>query len=88
MAAKLRHGYVFAILVSVGVVAAQAASPSRDVESKIRADSAEYLAKCMADWDAATHMTRQEWARTCRRVVDNRAKFMREQGPMILQSKR
>jgi hypothetical protein len=42
-------------------------------------NSAEYLAQCLRDWDAATHMTKQEWARTCRRVVENRAKFMREQ---------
>lgn len=36
------------------------------------------LAQCLRDWDIATHMTRQEWARTCRRVVSNRAKFVRE----------
>lgn len=37
------------------------------------------LAQCLRDWDAATHMTKQEWARTCRRVVGNRAKFLQEQ---------
>lgn len=42
-------------------------------------DSSKYFAQCMRDWDAETHMTRQEWSRTCRRVVDNREKFMREQ---------
>lgn len=36
------------------------------------------LTQCLRDWDAATHMTRQEWARTCRRVVGNRAQFIRE----------
>jgi hypothetical protein len=41
--------------------------------------SADYLAECLRDWDAATHMTRQEWAQTCRRVADNRTKFLREQ---------
>ncbi|HEY7548752.1 MAG TPA: hypothetical protein VH913_04445 [Hyphomicrobiaceae bacterium] len=42
-----------------------------------KADSgADYLAQCLRDWDAATHMTRQEWARTCRRVVSNRVKFL------------
>lgn len=44
-----------------------------------RLDSAKYFAECMRDWDAETHMTRQEWTRTCRRVVDNRERFMREQ---------
>jgi hypothetical protein len=32
----------------------------------------------MKDWDSATHMTKQEWAITCRRVVDERTKFLRE----------
>jgi hypothetical protein len=37
------------------------------------------LTQCLRDWDAGTHMTRQEWARTCRRVVSNRLKFLGEQ---------
>jgi hypothetical protein len=42
----------------------EAAKPAvRKTES-----TATYLAQCLRDWDAATHMTRQEWARTCRRV--------------------
>ena len=40
---------------------------------------ADGLEQCLRDWDAATHMTRQEWARTCRRVATSRSKFMREQ---------
>ena len=41
---------------------------------------AQYTAQCLNDWDAATHMTKQEWARVCRRVADNRVKFMLETG--------
>jgi hypothetical protein len=37
------------------------------------------LTQCLRDWDTATHMSRQEWARTCRRVVRNRLKFLGEQ---------
>ena len=33
------------------------------------------LAQCLRDWDRATHMTRQEWNRTCRRVVSARSKL-------------
>jgi hypothetical protein len=40
---------------------------------------ADGLEQCLRDWDRGTHMTRQEWARTCRRVSANRSKFMREQ---------
>jgi len=70
---------------SEGPAAAPAAPKPQiaDTKSKSAApkrgdDSAEYLEQCLRDWDAATHMTRQEWARTCRRVVENRTKFMRE----------
>jgi hypothetical protein len=44
---------------------------------------AEYLAQCLQDWEAATHMTKQEWARVCRRVVDNRAKFRLKEGLVL-----
>jgi hypothetical protein len=27
------------------------------------------IAVCLADWDAATHMTRQEWRQACERSV-------------------
>ena len=39
-----------------------------------------WFEQCMRDWDAATHMTKQEWQRTCRRVATERAKFRYEQG--------
>ena len=48
--------------------------------AQLRDLSAQYLAECMKDWDAATHMTKQEWARTCRRVAEGRVKFRLEQG--------
>ena len=48
--------------------AAKAADPDTD-----------FLGQCLRDWDAGTHMTRREWARTCRRVANNRRKFLREQ---------
>jgi len=38
------------------------------------------MAQCVKDWDAGTHMTKQEWARVCKRVIDNRVKFLRETG--------
>jgi hypothetical protein len=35
-----------------------------------QSDGADSLTTCLAMWDAATHMSRQEWARACRRVAD------------------
>jgi hypothetical protein len=33
----------------------------------------------MQDWEPATHMTKQEWRRTCERVAKDRLKFLLEQ---------
>jgi len=41
---------------------------------------AQYLADCLKDWDAATHMTKKEWAVVCQRVVNSRANFRLEKG--------
>jgi len=47
---------------------ASAASVAADAkQSKQRAHAAA-IADCEGMWDRATHMTRTEWSRTCRRV--------------------
>jgi hypothetical protein len=38
-----------------------------------------WFRQCMQDWDTATHMTKAEWERTCRRVAVERTKFLMEQ---------
>jgi hypothetical protein len=47
--------------------------------AEIQKKKDEYYEQCMKDWDAATHMTKQEWQRTCKRMVENRVKFLIEQ---------
>jgi len=44
---------------------------------------AQYFDTCMKDWDAATHMTKAEWSRTCRRLAQERVKFRLEHGEEI-----
>ena len=39
---------------------------------QIRKRGAEWLAQCLKDWDAATHMTKKDWQRLCRRVAGER----------------
>jgi len=39
----------------------------------------DYLEQCMKDWDAATHMSKQDWRRTCQRVSQDRVKFLLDQ---------
>ena len=50
----------------------QAATPKSATEADtpelIRQRGAEWLKQCLKDWDAATHMTKKDWQRVCRRV--------------------
>ena len=69
------------VLMSGGVVLAQSGTqpatgpmyrgaPIGDVKARI--------AHCLKDCDAKTHMTEQEWERTCQRVTENQNKFLQE----------
>jgi hypothetical protein len=42
-------------------------SPAAD-DKTAKARAKENIADCMRLWDAATHMTKQQWARTCERI--------------------
>ncbi len=58
-----------------GAAKSEAAKKKADT-AKPDAPKAEidHLAQCLRDWDRGTHMSRQEWSRTCRRVVSARNK--------------
>jgi hypothetical protein len=56
-------------------------SKAQPSAAEIRKMSDQYFNTCMSDWDAGTHMTKKEWARTCRRIADDRAKFRSEEWP-------
>jgi hypothetical protein len=57
-------------LAQTGTVAAPGAQPASaaSIEAEKRKAHAAAIADCEAMWDRATHMTRMEWSRTCRRV--------------------
>ena len=60
--------------------AAPAAAPSAaDKAAAIRERATAWHTQCMQDWDSATHMTKKEWERTCRRVTIERSKFLLDQ---------
>jgi invasion protein IalB len=48
--------------------------PSKDV----RAQADSWFKDCKQGWDAATHMTRRDYERTCLRMAQERVKFMRD----------
>ena len=55
---------------------AESQPKARKSPAEVRKAAEEQYKQCLKDWEAATHMTKQEWQRTCRRLADNRAKFM------------
>jgi hypothetical protein len=70
---------VLSLLVE-GTAFAQTAEPApagksvEEVEA-IKKQSAEWLTTCLSDWDAATHMSKDEWRATCERVSTEREQF-------------
>ena len=46
----------------------------REIDERV----AGWLKTCLADWDAATHMTTKEWKTTCHRVASERRQFLLE----------
>ncbi|HJZ34350.1 MAG TPA: hypothetical protein VKF35_24760 [Hyphomicrobiaceae bacterium] len=46
---------------------------------QIRACGNRWYNDCLADWDTQTHMSKREYGRVCRRVADERVKFLLEQ---------
>jgi hypothetical protein len=58
--------------VERSVLAATPKSTERDTPEQIRKRGADWLAQCVKDWDAETHMTKKDWQRVCRRVAADR----------------
>jgi hypothetical protein len=50
----------------------RSAKEIQDIKERV----AYWLATCLEDWDAATHMTRKEWRITCERVAVERGQFL------------
>jgi hypothetical protein len=40
----------------------------------------ETLAKCITRWDPATHMSKEAWRESCKRISAERGGFLRKQG--------
>lgn len=64
------------LALGTGAALAQATPPppttgaigKEDAKAAAAKKTADGIAECMKLWDAKTHMTKVEWARTCKRV--------------------
>ena len=93
---------LFAIACPLGVHAQSGAQPKseaatvgtvsrencRNTPETIRACGEAWFKDCLKDWDNATHMSKKDYGRTCRRVVDGRVKALIEQGKSDASEKR
>jgi len=68
-------GYVFAEVAAPPPPAASLKLPSNKVAEKRAHDSA--VANCVQMWDRGTHMTEQQWLRTCKRVQNRLQHILR-----------
>jgi hypothetical protein len=55
---------------SVTPLAPGASTHAREAVSARKSEFEAAVADCEGMWDRGTHMTKQEWSRTCRRVQD------------------
>ena len=49
--------------------------PVEEVQAMKQRAPEDWLATCLTDWDAQTHMTKAEWRTTCERVSRERGYF-------------
>jgi hypothetical protein len=62
---------------AASVAAARAALPnSGEKPEQSQARGRAWFVRCMQDWDLGTHMTKKDWERTCRRLAQERTKFV------------
>jgi hypothetical protein len=67
-----------ALCLAAEAAFAQAVEPPKSAEQIKEIDDrvSYWRTTCLADWDAATHMTRKEWRTTCERVAVERRQFL------------
>ena len=65
--------YALSLLVASGGAYAQS-DPRPAASTDLAARTAAMYSQCMQDWDSGTHLTKQEWERTCRRLMQERGK--------------
>jgi hypothetical protein len=64
--------------ISPSPIARVATIPLSTSADEIRARGAQWFAQCVADWESTTHMSKQEWQTTCRRVEQERVNLLVE----------
>ncbi len=56
-------------------------------DEELRARRHTWYEDCRKGWDASTHMSKKDYERTCRRMANERAKFLHEEAKTRSRSK-
>ena len=77
-------GLVIAALIVVGLTNPSGGQTTKHVRAERTSSSPQQqdgkvtpFAQCLQDWDAATHMTKQEWSGACQRLLLQRGDYLR-----------
>ena len=66
--------YALLLVVVSGGAYAQSDPLPKSAKLSDAARIAAMYSQCLNDWDSGTHLTKQEWERTCRRLMQERGK--------------
>lgn len=72
---RLAIGLIATAIVVLALTNASGAQTTASVMSNMivpASQQQDHFAQCLRDWDAATHMTKQEWRDTCYRLLFQR----------------
>jgi hypothetical protein len=68
-------GVIFYVTAIAQFPDTSADEPVEEVQAINQRAPVEWLATCLVDWDAQTHITKTHWRATCERVARERAHF-------------
>jgi hypothetical protein len=67
--------YGLSLVAASGAAYAQSDPRPKSANSTdVEAHATAMYSQCMQDWDSGTHLTKQQWERTCRRLMQERGK--------------
>ena len=75
-----RKTLLLSLLGTLALAVPASAEDARATDQESGYLATEPLELCVARWDAGTHMTKDAWRETCRRVSDERSDYLRKQG--------
>jgi hypothetical protein len=72
--ARLAIGAIVRLMIVIGLTNPSGAQTTGS--GTPQEHTATLFAQCLQDWDAATHMSKQEWSAACHRLLVQRGEYL------------